>query len=181
MNQTKKIKPLDLAYIGMFVALITICSWISIPLTVPVTLQTFAVFAAVAMLGLWRGMAAVVVYILLGAVGAPVFAGFSGGFGILLGNTGGYIIGFVFSALIAGGIMKKFGKKISIMAAAMVLGLLACYAFGTAWFMYVYSDANGAIGLMATLSWCVFPFIIPDICKIALAIILDKRLARFIK
>lgn len=181
MNQTKKIKPLDLAYIGMFVALITICSWISIPLTVPVTLQTFAVFAAVAMLGLWRGMAAVVVYILLGAVGAPVFAGFSGGFGILLGNTGGYIIGFVFSALIAGGIMKKFGKKIFIMAAAMVLGLLACYAFGTAWFMYVYSDANGAIGLMATLSWCVFPFMIPDICKIALAIILDKRLARFIK
>lgn len=181
MNQTKKIKPLDLAYIGMFVALITICSWISIPLTVPVTLQTFAIFAAVAMLGLWRGLAAIVVYILLGAVGVPVFAGFSGGFGILLGNTGGYIIGFVFSALISGGIMKKFGKKIPVMIVAMVLGLSACYAFGTAWFMYVYSDANGAIGLLTTLSWCVFPFIIPDICKIALAVILDKRLAGFIK
>lgn len=176
-----KMKPLDLAYIGMFVALMAICSWINIPMTVPFTLQTFAVFAAVAMLGLWRGTVAVLVYIILGAIGVPVFAGFSGGFGALLGQTGGYIIGFIFTALISGGMMKAFGKKIPVMIIAMVLGLIACYAFGTVWFMYVYGQANGAIGVATALSWCVFPYIIPDLCKIALAIFLDKRLARFIK
>ena len=176
-----KMKPLDLAYIGMFVALMAICSWINIPMTVPFTLQTFAVFAAVAMLGLWRGTVAVLVYIILGAIGVPVFAGFSGGFGALLGQTGGYIIGFIFTALISGGMMNAFGKKIPVMIIAMVVGLIACYAFGTVWFMYVYGQANGAIGVATALSWCVFPYIIPDLCKIALAIFLDKRLARFIK
>ena len=143
-----KMKPLDLAYIGMFVALMAICSWINIPMTVPFTLQTFAVFAAVAMLGLWRGTVAVLVYIILGAIGVPVFAGFSGGFGALLGQTGGYIIGFIFTALISGGMMKAFGKKIPVMIIAMVLGLIACYAFGTVWFMYVYGQANGARGVL---------------------------------
>ncbi|MGN0131215.1 MAG: biotin transporter BioY [Lachnospiraceae bacterium] len=180
-NKTSKMKPLDLAYIGMFVALMAICSWINIPMTVPFTLQTFAVFAAVAMLGLWRGTLAVLVYIILGAVGVPVFAGFSGGLGVLFGQTGGYIIGFVFTALITGGIMKAFGKKLPVMIIAMVLGLVACYAFGTVWFMYVFGKANGAIGVATALSWCVLPYIIPDLCKIALAIFLDKRLARFIK
>lgn len=181
MNEKKKMKPLDLAYIGMFVALMAICSWINIPMTVPFTLQTFAVFAAVAMLGLWRGTIAVLVYIILGAVGVPVFAGFSGGFGIILGTTGGYIVGFIFTALITGGIMKAFGKKIPVMIIAMILGLAACYAFGTVWFIYVYGQANGAISIVTALSWCVFPYIIPDLCKIALAVFLDKRLARFIK
>lgn len=181
MNEKKKMKPLDLAYIGMFIALMAICSWINIPLTVPFTLQTFAVFAAVAMLGFWRGTIAVVVYIILGAIGVPVFAGFTGGLGSLLGTTGGYLIGFIFTALITGGIMKAFGKKILVMIIAMVLGLIACYAFGTVWFIYVWGKSNEAIGVMTALSWCVFPFVIPDLCKIAVAIILDKRLAGFIK
>jgi biotin transport system substrate-specific component len=158
-----------------------ICSWISIPITIPFTLQTFAVFIAVAMLGFGRGTIAVLVYILLGAIGVPVFAGFSGGFDKILGPTGGYIVGFIFTALITGGILKKFGKKLPVMILAMLLGLVACYAFGTVWFMYVYGKANGAIGIGTALSWCVIPYIIPDCCKIALAILLDKRLARFIK
>lgn len=180
MNEKKKWKPLDLAYIGLFIALMAICSWINIPMAVPFTLQTFAVFAAVSMLGLSRGTIAVLVYIILGTVGVPVFAGFSGGYGVVLGLTGGYIVGFIFTALITGGIMKVFGKKIPVMVVAMLLGLAACYAFGTAWFIYVYNRDNGGISIMAALSACVFPYIIPDCCKIALAIVLDKRLARFI-
>ncbi len=181
MNEKKKWKPLDLAYMGLFVALMAICSWINIPMAVPFTLQTFAVFAAVSMLGLSRGTVAVLVYIILGTVGVPVFAGFSGGYGVVLGLTGGYIVGFIFMALIEGGIMKAFGKKIPVMVIAMLLGLVALYAFGTAWFIYAYNRDNGAISVMAALSACVFPYIIPDCCKIALAIVLDKRLARFIK
>ena len=94
-----KTKTYDLAYIAIFAVLIAICSWISIPMTVPFTLQTFGVFMAVGVLGGKRGSLAVLVYILLGAIGVPVFAGFSGGLGILLNNTGGYIIGFLFSFL----------------------------------------------------------------------------------
>lgn len=181
MSEKKKWKPLDLAYIGLFVALMAICSWINIPMAVPFTLQTFAVFAAVSMLGLSRGTAAVVIYIILGTVGVPVFAGFSGGYGVVLGLTGGYIVGFVFTALITGGVMKVLGKKIPVMIIAMLLGLAACYAFGTVWFIYAYNKDNGAISIMAALSMCVFPYISPDCLKIALAIVLDKRLAGFIK
>lgn len=91
----------SMAYIALFAVVMAVCSWISIPiLEVPYTLQTFAVFLAVGVLGGKRGTLAVLVYILLGAVGVPVFAGFTGGLGYLLGNTGGYIIGFLFTALL---------------------------------------------------------------------------------
>ena len=92
-------KTKDMAYIAVFAVLIAVCSWISIPTTVPFTLQTFAVFLTVGVLGGKRGSLAVLVYILLGCVGVPVFAGFSGGIGVLAGQTGGYIVGFLFSAL----------------------------------------------------------------------------------
>lgn len=178
MDKKQKIMPLDLAYIGMFVTLITICSWISIPMSIPITLQTFAVFLTVAMLGTKRATIAITIYILLGAIGVPVYAGFTGGFGRLLGTTGGYILGFIFTVLVTGGFLKIFGKKISTMFFGMILGLVACYAFGTVWFIYVYGQADGAAGVTVALSWCVFPYIIPDLCKIALAIFLDRRLAR---
>lgn len=182
MEKEKKswFKTIDLAYMGLFVALITVCSWINIPTTVPFTLQTFAIFAAVAILGLERGTIAVVAYIILGAVGVPVFAGFSGGPSVLLGTTGGYIIGFIFSALITGGIIKAFGKKVWVMIIAMLLGLLVCYAFGTVWFMQVFAKQNGEVGLVTALGWCVFPFIIPDCIKIAAAIVLEKSVSKYI-
>ena len=106
-----KTKTYDLAYIAIFAVVMAVCSWISIPMTVPFTLQTFGVFMAVGVLGGKRGTLAVLVYILLGVVGVPVFAGFSGGIGVLLNTTGGYIVGFLFSALVMWGIEKVLGKK----------------------------------------------------------------------
>ena len=94
------IKTRDIAYIAFFAVVIAVCSWISIPTVVPFTLQTFAVFLTVGVLGGKRGTLAVFVYILLGVCGVPVFSGFSGGIGVLLGQTGGYIAGFLFSALV---------------------------------------------------------------------------------
>lgn len=176
-----KITTKDLTMMAMFVALMAICSWINIPFTVPFTLQTFAIFAAVAFLGMKRGTLSVLVYIILGVIGVPVFAGFSGGPGVLFGTTGGYIIGFLFTALISGFVIDRFGRKIWIMALGMVLGLVACYAFGTVWFIVLYTKANGAIGAVTALSWCVFPFILPDLAKIALAIGLHKSIGRFVK
>lgn len=173
----RKSKVSDLVYMALFVALMAICSWICIPMTVPITLQTFAVFAAVAVLGIRRGMLAVLAYIMLGAIGVPVFSGFRGGVGMILGATGGFIVGFVPAVLVSGVIMKIFGKRTWVMAIAMVLGLLLCYAFGTVWFLYVYASTKSAVGVMTALSWCVFPFVIPDLCKIALAVVLGKRMA----
>ena len=171
----------DMAYVAIFAVTMAICSWISIPTTVPFTLQTFAVFLAVGVLGGRRGTFAVLVYILLGAVGLPVFAGFSGGIGILLGTTGGYIIGFLFSALLYWAMTKALGEKTPVMVAAMVLGLIVCYAFGTVWFMTVYARTSGAIGLGTALGWCVIPFIVPDLVKIALAVVLTRILKPHVK
>ena len=90
----------DMVYIALGAVLITVCSWISIPTEIPFTLQTMAVVFVCALLGGGRGCVSVVIYILLGAVGVPVFAGMTGGFAKLIGMTGGYIIGFIFTALV---------------------------------------------------------------------------------
>ncbi len=168
----------DVVYIGVFAAIIAVCSWISVPATVPFTLQTMGVFAAVSLLGGRRGTLTVLAYILLGAVGLPVFSGFGGGVGVLLGTTGGYILGFLASALFMWGMEKAFGSGSVVLALSMVGGLLVCYAFGTAWFLAVYTRTTGAVGLATVLGWCVVPFIVPDLLKIAAVLLLTHRLRR---
>ena len=174
-------KTLDMVYIAVFAVLIAICSWISIPTVVPFTLQTFAIFLSIGILGGKGGTLAVLVYILLGLMGIPVFAGFSGGIGVLAGNTGGYIMGFLLSALVMWVMEKILGRKLWVLALSMIIGLVVCYAFGTAWFMIVYTGNTGAVGLASVLGWCVVPFLIPDFIKIALAFILSKRLEKLIE
>lgn len=177
-------KTYDMAYIAVFTVLIAICSWISIPTVIPFTLQTFAVFLAVEVLGGRRGTLAVTLYVLLGAIGVPVFAEFTGGLGIILRNTGGYIIGFILSALVMWLMETIFIKKLHVQhvlfvqAVSMVLGLLACYAAGTIWFMLVYMKDAGPVGLTTVLGWCVIPFMIPDAVKIALALMLGNILRK---
>ena len=166
----------DLALVALFAAVMAVCSWITVPAAVPFTLQTMGVFLAVGLLGGKRGTISVLVYLFLGAIGLPVFSGFAGGLGYMMGATGGYIIGFLFSALIMWFMEKVFGRDMKILILSMVLGLILCYAFGTAWFMTVYSGSNGPIDLATALGWCVFPFIIPDAIKIAVACLLIRRL-----
>ncbi len=185
MNNTKKIKKnfrtIDLVYIALGAVLIAICSWISIPTTVPFTMQTFAVFFVLSALGGKRGTAAIIVYVLLGAVGIPVFAQFTSGIGILLGSTGGYIIGFILMGLVYRLIVHFLGKKLWVEILSMVIGLAVCYSFGTVWFMIVYAQANGAVRLAMVLGWCVIPFIIPDLIKLGLALALSWRLSPVLK
>ena len=95
-----RFRVVDLTYMAVCAALIAICAWITVPAAVPFTLQTFAIFFVLSLLGGKRGTIAILVYILLGAVGLPVFSGFNGGLGALLGTTGGYIFGFLFIGLI---------------------------------------------------------------------------------
>ena len=175
-------KTYDMVYIGVFAVIIAICSWISIPTTVPFTLQTFAVFLAIGVLGGKRGTLAVFIYILLGAIGIPVFSGFKGGIVALAGTTGGYIVGFLASALLMWGMEKWFGRKKNwVLVLQMIMGLVVCYAIGTVWFMVVYGGSSGAIGVGTVLGMCVIPFIIPDLIKIAFAFVLSKRVASIIR
>lgn len=174
-----KLSTKEIAYAALGTALISVCSWLSInlsPTLVPFTMQTFAVCLVTAVFGLKLGLWTVGCYIVLGALGAPVFAGFKGGFAALLGTTGGYIAGFMFTALIVGTAVEKFGRRIPVLVISMVLGILACYAFGTVWFIEVYARNSGPIGVGTALAWCVVPYLIPDALKVSLAAFLTGRL-----
>lgn len=181
MAEKNKFKILDLVYIGISAALIAVCSWITIPMAVPITLQTMGVCLVAGLFGLKRGTLSILVYILLGAIGLPVFSNFGGGLGALLGSTGGYIIGFIFTAIIVGFASDKFKGKLLALIISMVIGIIVCYAFGTAWFAVVYAKSNEPASLATILGWCVIPFLIPDAVKIALAAVLTNRLKKFIK
>ena len=170
----------DIALSALGVALIAVCSWISVPSLVPsmvpFTLQTFAVCLITALLGLRLGLWTVGSYLLLGAVGIPVFAGLKAGLGTLLGTTGGYLVGFLFTALAVGLAVDHLGRKLPVLLFSMTLGILLCYAFGTAWFVLVYTKNSGAIGIGTALAWCVLPYLIPDGIKLVLAALLTGRL-----
>lgn len=174
-------KTLDMIYVAMFAIVITICSWISIPATIPFSLQTLGIFITVGMLGGKRGSMSVLIYLILGAIGVPVFAEFTGGMGIILGSTGGYLVGFLLTALVMWGMEKVLGRKTWVLALSMILGLFACYAFGTIWYIVVYTRDMGEIGLWTALSWCVLPFVIPDMVKVGLALLICKRLSKVIR
>lgn len=176
MNKTTQLSVRDLCGCALGAALLAICAWISIPATVSFTLQTFGVCLLAGLLGAKRGTLSVLVYLLLGAVGVPVFTGFQGGLGALLGVTGGYLIGFLFTALTVGLLTRTFGKRLPVLILSMAAGVLLCYAFGSAWFYLVYVRASGPITLGAVLLKCVVPFLIPDLLKILLAAVLVRRL-----
>lgn len=165
-----------IVYTAIFAVLLMICSWISIPFVIPVTLQTFGVFLTILCLGGKQGTRAIMIYLLLGAVGIPAFSGFGAGFGYLLGNTGGYVLGFVFIGSTSWLFETMFGKNFLIQICSILLGLMICYTFGTFWFLFISMNFSGISSIMAVLSICVFPFIIPDLLKLAMACLICKRL-----
>lgn len=178
-----KLRTRDLALVALFTALLAVCAWISVPVPPPFiqfTMQTFGVFAALAVLGGRRGTYAIAAYLLLGAVGAPVFSNFRGGLGVLLGTTGGYILGFVFTALLYWLMTARLGESLPVKFVACVLGAAAYYAFGTAWYLILYASTGSPVSLMTALGYCVFPFLIPDLVKLALALLLARRVVKYV-
>ena len=175
-----RLRTRDLTYIALFTVLTAVCAWISIPVTtISFTLQTFAVFAALLALGGRRGTYAVAAYLMLGAVGLPVFSNFQGGAGVLLGATGGYILGFLASALVYWGITARIRDTLPARLFACLVGLATCYAFGTGWFLAVYTGGDTSLG--AALALCVYPFVAPDLVKIGLAAALAQRVRRLLR
>lgn len=169
----------DMVYIAVFAGMMAVCAWISIPAAVPFTMQTFAIFFAFQILGGKRGTLAVLVYLLIGMAGLPVFAGFSGGIGTLVTPAGGYLFGFLGSAAAMWGLERFAGQKSFRQFLIMLAGLVVCYGFGTVWYMGFYMYTTGPVGLLTVLGWCVFPFVIPDVLKIALALLLGRRIRKY--
>lgn len=169
----RRMKTKDLAACALMAAATAVCAQISIPLPggVPLTLSVAAVFLTGALLAPGLAFASQLVYLLLGAFGLPIFAGFSGGLGALLGPTGGYLLVYpLMAATVALG-HRRWGGGLPALASSMLLALLLCYAGGTVWFMVAAKKS-----LAVSLSACVFPFIPVDLCKIALASVVGNRL-----
>ena len=162
---------------ALMAVLIAVCAWISIPIEIPFTMQTFGVFLALRLLKGKYGTLSILIYILLGAIGAPVFAGFSSGLGILLGPTGGYIIGFLFCGIIYMALASHM-RSAAAENIILFLGLAICYAFGTAWFVFVMSSRGNSYSFIQALMICVVPYIVPDICKLILSHLVAVRVSR---
>ena len=171
----------NMVLIALFTALIAVCAQITIPGAVPFTLQTLAVFLAGSILGPKRSTASVLIYILLGAVGIPVFSNFTCGAAVIIGPTGGYIIGFIATAVITGFFSKRSAGRIFLTALGMAIGLMVCYIFGTLWFVVIYTSTKGEMGIIKALHICVFPFLPFDAAKIGIAALLSAKLNKMIK
>lgn len=155
---------------SLFAALLAVCAWVCIPLGDTVlTLQTFGIALCLLLLGGKWGCVSIAIYLLLGAVGLPVFSGFRGGFGAILGITGGFLWGFLAMGLTYW-LLSRFGK-----VPALIAGLLTCYGCGCFWF-YLYS--GGGLGFI--LLRCVVPYLIPDAVKLWLAVTVSRRLSKVI-
>ena len=161
-------------------AIICVLAPLSVPVgAVPISLATFAVLFSAFFLGGKWGTAAVGIYLLLGAVGLPVFAGFTGGLERLAGPTGGYLAGYLPLAFISGGLYSLWGKKKTgaarflLMMLAAVLGTAVLYALGTAWFCHVMKRT-----VWEALALCVIPFLPGDLAKAAAAALLAPTVAR---
>jgi biotin transport system substrate-specific component len=168
-----------LSYISLFATLIAVSGYIAIPLpfsTVPVTAQTLAVMLAGGLLPVGHAAASIVVFLLMGAIGLPVFSGGAAGLGIIIGKTGGYLIGFLAGAVFISACKGKRPGFIKLLTVNAIGGILIVYVFGVMWLNYVTG-----MGMSKAVIFGALPFIPGDIVKIVIAAILTGRLAKHIK
>lgn len=158
---------------AIFSAVLAVCAWLSIPLgDQAISLQSFGVFLTLFLLGGRDGTVSVLVYLLLGVVGVPVFSGIRGGISVLLGPTGGYLWGFLAAAILYWVLEKRLPSWMNT-----TLSMMLCYTCGTVWYYFIF--APGA--LWPVLLTCVVPYLLPDILKIFLAHSVARRLKTIVE
>ena len=170
----QKIRTKQMVLIALMTAVTCVLGPLSIPLPfspVPISLTNFAIFLAIFVLGMKSGTISFIVYLLLGAVGVPVFSSFRGGFQVLAGPTGGYLIGFIFLALIMGFALDHFDRKLVPTIIGMIIGMAVCYAFGTVWLAKLLS-----LSFKEGLMMGVIPYLPGDAAKIIIAAIVGPKL-----
>lgn len=169
----------QLSLVGLMTAIICVMAPWALPIPfspVPISLGTLAIYFVLSVLGMKLGSASIIVYILLGLAGLPVFTGFRGGPGTLFGPTGGYIIGYIFMALICGFFIDKWGSKILPSFLGMILGTAALYVFGSFWLAYQLSYTLPQAFMVGTI-----PYIPGDLIKMILALALGQQLRKRLK
>lgn len=170
----QKIRTKQMVLIALMTAVTCVLGPLSIPLPfspVPISLTNFVIFLAIFVLGMKSGTISFIIYLLLGAVGVPVFSSFRGGFQVLAGPTGGYLIGFIFLALIMGFALDHFDRKLVPTIIGMIIGMAVCYAFGTVWLAKLLS-----LSFKEGLMMGVIPYLAGDAAKIIIAAIVGPKL-----
>lgn len=165
-QELHRTKTYTLTVTALMTAVTCILAPLSVPIgPVPISLTNFVIYLALYLLDWKQETLSYLVYLLLGLVGLPIFSGFTGGIGKLAGPTGGYIIGFIPMAVIAGILIDRFNQR-WIQLAGMIVGTAICYAFGTVWFCF-----QSGYTVSAALAVCVIPFIPADLFKMVIAMI----------
>lgn len=167
----------DLCYISLFATLISVSGYIFIPLpfsAVPVTAQTLAVMLTGSLLPVGHAFASVLIFLLMGAIGLPVFSGGASGLGIIIGQTGGYLIGFLAGAVFISALKGKAPGFLRLLAINAIGGIIMVYTFGVLWLSFV-----AGIGIIKAIAIGALPFIPGDIVKIAAAALITLRLNKY--
>lgn len=168
-----------MALIGVMTAVTCVLGPLSIPLPfspVPISFTNLAIYLSIYVLGMKAGTISYLVYLLLGLVGLPVFSGFSGGVAKLAGPTGGYLIGFIFIAIVSGWVIDRFPGKLVLHALGLAVGTAVCYAFGTVWLA-----KQLGMTVVAGLGVGVIPYLPGDAAKIFLALVVGPKLRKEIQ
>ena len=176
---TQNSRTRQITLIGLMTAITCILAPLSIPLPfspVPISLTNLVIFISVFILGMKDATISFLIYLLLGSVGLPVFASFHAGLSVLAGPTGGYLIGFIPMAIIAGLVIDRYINKRIVCLLGMIAGTAVCYLFGTAWLAY---QAN--MGFQAALMAGVIPFIVGDLIKMVLAMLIGPQIRSQLK
>lgn len=166
----KKSAIFNMTSCALMAALMCVLCPVSVPIgPIPISLSILVILLTVYVLGTWRALVSYTVYLLLGAVGMPVFSGFQGGLAKLAGPTGGYLAGFWLMILVAGIIMEKGKRNLLVTILGMLVGVAIDYAVGTAWFVFQTEST-----VVHALDVCVYPFIPFDVAKIVIAVLLGS-------
>lgn len=166
----KKSTVFNMTSCALMAALMCVLCPVSVPIgPIPISLSILVILLTVYVLGTWRALVSYTVYLLLGAVGMPVFSGFQGGLAKLAGPTGGYLAGFWLMILVAGIIMEKGKRNLLLTILGMLVGVAIDYAVGTAWFVFQTEST-----VVHALDVCVYPFIPFDVAKIVIAVLLGS-------
>lgn len=166
----KKSTVFNMTSCALMAALMCVLCPVSVPIgPIPISLSILVILLTVYVLGTWRALVSYTVYLLLGAVGMPVFSGFQGGLAKLAGPTGGYLAGFWLMILVAGIIMEKGKRNLLVTILGMLVGVAVDYAVGTAWFVFQTEST-----VVHALDVCVYPFIPFDVAKIVIAVLLGS-------
>lgn len=165
-----------MTYISLGAVILAVGAWITVPFAVPFTMQTFALYLLLNVFGGRRTSVSVILYIAMGLAGLPVFSGFNSGLPVLFGPTGGFVVGFLAVGCLYSALDSVLALNKHLRAVLPFVSLLACYGCGTAWYMIYCASAGNTVGIVAAVSVCVLPYILPDCIKILLALTVAKRI-----